>query len=253
MFRLSQKSREEIVAQLPKDFRVLDVGGAGAPFRRADYMIDILPYDEIHWDQARGEGMPRFNKTTYIQRDICDRKPWPFKDKSFDYVICAHILEDIRDPIWALDEITRIGKAGYLEIPSRLYETSYGIDGKSVAGASHHRWIIDIADEGVRFTFKNSWTHLPFVANKYPPQGESRFLRLEWSENLKYFENFLRHGGNQCDYLTGKSDPRALHHFYRKLLGTNYFMAELKYWYRNNPRFRSIVQKLTGRGRNTGN
>jgi SAM-dependent methyltransferase len=247
MIHLSGKSREEIVAQLPKNFLVLDVGGAGAPFLRADYVMDILPFEEVHWDQARDRGTPRFDKSTYVQRDICSREPWPFKDKMFDYVICAHVLEDIRDPIWVLDEILRVGKAGYIEVPSRLYETSYGTEGKSVTGASHHRWIVDVVDDALRFTFKLSWVHLPFVAKKQPPQGDARFLRLEWKENLKYKEQVLNNGEEQCEYLLGKSDARTMHHFFRKLLGTNYFLAELKYWYRKNARFRTFVQKVTGR------
>ncbi len=59
-------------------------------------------------------------------RDICDHEPYPFGDQEFDFVICSQTLEDVRDPIWVCSEINRIGKAGYIEVPSRLEEQSWG-------------------------------------------------------------------------------------------------------------------------------
>ena len=43
----------------------------------------------------------------------------PFKDKEFDYVICAHVIEHVNDPIMFKSEIERIGKAGYIELPDK--------------------------------------------------------------------------------------------------------------------------------------
>ena len=75
-------------------------------------------------------------RDTWIQRDICDREPYPFDDDELDFVICSHTLEDVRDPIWVCSEMARIAKAGYIEVPSRLEEQSYGFQGPGRAGAT---------------------------------------------------------------------------------------------------------------------
>jgi ubiquinone/menaquinone biosynthesis C-methylase UbiE len=41
-----------------------------------------------------------FTRDTWVQRDICDHEPWPFEDRQFDFVVCSHTLEDVRDPVW---------------------------------------------------------------------------------------------------------------------------------------------------------
>ena len=44
----------------------------------------------------------------------------PFKDKEFDYVILSHVLEHVPEPFNLKKEIERIGKAGYIELPTKL-------------------------------------------------------------------------------------------------------------------------------------
>src|SRR5204863_8798249 len=42
--------------------------------------------------------------------------------------------------------INRVGKAGYIEVPSRLEEQTLGVHGPWV-GWSHHRWLVDVRSE----------------------------------------------------------------------------------------------------------
>jgi hypothetical protein len=147
---------------LPERSVVLDVGGWAEPTARADWVIDLMPYE------SRGlYGTPvdpaeeRFDATTWVQRDVCDRMPWPFEADQFDFVLCSQTLEDLRDPIWVCSEIQRVGRAGYVEVPSRLAEQSAGLEGP-LPGWSHHRWICDVDDRpGITFTFKTHLVHLP--------------------------------------------------------------------------------------------
>jgi ubiquinone/menaquinone biosynthesis C-methylase UbiE len=46
----------------------------------------------------------------------------PFKDKAFDFVVASHILEHMTDPARFLDELQRVGKAGYIETPHAFME-----------------------------------------------------------------------------------------------------------------------------------
>ena len=70
---------------------------------------------------------------------------WPFEDQFFDFAICSHTLEDVRDPLHVCAELQRVAKAGYIEVPSRVKETCLGHERWNQAGLSHHRWLIEIA------------------------------------------------------------------------------------------------------------
>ena len=126
-------------ARIPRDARVLDVGGATNPIPGADAVLDILP-------------------GASVRRDVCDREPWPFADGEFDFAVCSHTLEDVRDPIWVCAELQRVARAGYVEVPSRLEEQSWGVHGEWV-GWSHHRWLVDVEDCGLVFGHKSHAVH----------------------------------------------------------------------------------------------
>lgn len=95
---------------------VLDVGSGGNPFPRSDVLLDRLTGD----DHRNGESM-------MIDRACVfgDASRMPFKDKVFDFVIASHILEHMSHPEIFLSELQRVGKAGYIETPSALFERLY--------------------------------------------------------------------------------------------------------------------------------
>jgi len=154
-----QSSRERILQRLSDDDLVLDVGGWASPLPRADWVIDLMPYETrgLYGDPPDPKA-ERFGPETWIRRDICDRAPWPFEDGRFDFVICSHTLEDVRDPVWVCAEIQRVGRAGYVEVPSRLEEQAYGIQGPWV-GWGHHHWLIDVGGGEIEFVFKHHVLH----------------------------------------------------------------------------------------------
>ena len=49
-----------------------------------------------------------------------NEKKLPFKDKEFDFVIASHVAEHVEDVSFFLNELSRIGKKGYIEVPTRL-------------------------------------------------------------------------------------------------------------------------------------
>jgi len=140
------------------DARLLDVGGWAKPFRRADAVLDLMPYSSRGMLGFEGDGPERFSAESWIERDICSREPWPFADKEFDFVTCSQTLEDIRDPIWVCSELMRVAKAGYIEVPSRLEEQSYGFQGPWV-GWGHHHWLVEIDRDHIDFIFKHHVMH----------------------------------------------------------------------------------------------
>jgi hypothetical protein len=160
-----QESYDRIIAELADDAEVLDVGGWSRPFWRASWVLDLEAYDTRGLYQrcyAAGDdlqaGEERFTAATWVQRDICDREPWPFADDQFDFVVCAQTLEDVRDPVWVCQELSRVACAGYVEVPSRLQEQTWGVHGPWT-GWSHHRWLIDVEEGRIDFVHKPAFVH----------------------------------------------------------------------------------------------
>lgn len=183
-------SRAEILSRIGEDDLVLDVGGWAKPFARADWVIDLMPHETrglYGYDQGSRDD-ERFSARTWVQRDICDREPWPFDDGRFDFAVCSHTLEDVRDPVWVCSELSRVARAGYVEVPSRLEEQSYGIQGPWV-GWGHHHWLVDVEDGGLVFVFKHHIVHGP-EEYRLPPEyhaglsAEQKVETLFWEATL---------------------------------------------------------------------
>lgn len=170
-----ERNAVTIVERLPDEALVLDVGGWASPFPRADWVLDLGPFETRGlYGYEGGSTEERFTERTWIRRDICDREPWPFADDQFDFVVCAHTLEDIRDPVWVCQELRRVGRAGYIETPSRAEEQSWGVQGPWV-GWSHHRWLVDVVHGTLRFVMKPAVLH----ARDHFPGGHADALSDE--------------------------------------------------------------------------
>ncbi len=200
-----QKNSDIIMAQLQPSDVVLDIGAWAHPFNRANYVVDLAPYETRgYYNRSFAKNNPippiggtveYFTKETWIQRDICSREPYPFADKQLDYVICSHTLEDVRDPLWVCSEMIRIGKRGYIEIPSRIWESSRGLE-DGIVGLSHHRWLIDIRGNEISFTMKFHTIHshwkfsLPAKFVRSLPK-EKEVQWLFWDDSFSFREVVL--------------------------------------------------------------
>ena len=187
-----EASARRILDRLGPDDVVLDIGGWGRPFTRADWVMDLMPYETRGLYGRDGPLPERFTEETWIRRDVCDREPYPFGDKEIDFVVCSHTLEDVRDPVGVCDEMVRIAKAGYIEVPSRLEEQSYGFQGPWV-GWGHHRWLIDVTGQRIDFVFKHHVIH-GRESDHFPPgfqqrlTAEQRVSTLWWEGSFDYAE-----------------------------------------------------------------
>ncbi len=81
-------------------------------------------------------GPRALHEDTWHLADICDRDPWPFADDQFDFAVCVTTLEDIRDPIGACRELSRVAKAGYVEVPTVEAELIYNVEGTASSSAT---------------------------------------------------------------------------------------------------------------------
>jgi hypothetical protein len=209
-----EAARARLLAQLDSDAVVLDVGGWADPFERADWVIDQFPYETRGLYERRGwvaprpgRGPERFSADTWIERDICDRVRFPFADDEFDFVICSQTLEDVRDPVWVCAEVERVGKAGYIEVPSRLEEQSWGVAGAYV-GWPHHHWLVDIDGPRIDFVFKSHAIHSD-PAYYFPREfwlrlpAADRAQSLWWEGGFDYRERVIfEEGAERISYLS---------------------------------------------------
>ena len=210
-----EASTARLLERLGDSDLVLDVGGWAKPFARADWVLDLLPYDTrgLYGYEQGDRDEERFSADTWVVRDICAREPWPFADDQFDFAICSHTLEDVRDPVWVCQELQRVARAGYIEVPSRMQEQAPYIQGAH-AGWGHHHWLVDIGDGSIDFVFKHHVIHgdkrfqVPTkVATKLTP--EERVQTLWWEGGFEARERiFVRSPEELQEYLRAVVPPR---------------------------------------------
>jgi len=119
--------------------RVLDIGSGGEPFPYANFLIDRYPGKTQHrYNPLKTNNLPFANgNVEYL----------PYKSKSFDFVYCAHVLEHVENPVKALTEIQRIGKTGYIEVPTKMSDTVFNF-----AKLNHfHKWHISMVGNTLIF------------------------------------------------------------------------------------------------------
>jgi hypothetical protein len=208
-----EASARQIGEQVGEHASVLDVGGGARPFARADWVLDLLPYaarGQLGWDGDRGA--ERFGPDTWIEHDICAREPWPFAERQFDFAVCSHTLEDVRDPIWVAAELQRVAMAGYIEVPSLREELTYGIQGPWV-GWGHHRWLVLVQDPVVEFVFKH---HVVNRAGSHLAPGaggdltaQDRVQTLWWQDHFQARERIMSSAEELDGLLQGVVSAQA--------------------------------------------
>lgn len=215
---------DEVTGRIAETDRVLDVGGWACPFNRADYVLDAMPwetrgfYGTLGAPQSQGPATERFSRGTWVVRDMCGPERWPFRDKFFDFAVCAHTLEDVRDPLFVCTELVRTAKRGYIEVPSRLTESCRGAERDDMVGLSHHRWLVEIEGSHVRFVQKYHLIHTDFdlslpkhILGSIP--DEQRVCCLFWEGGFTFEEVWLH--GAEAIYSELREFVRKHHRYPR--------------------------------------
>src|SRR5680860_627446 len=124
---------------IPRRALVLDVGSGGDPHPRADVLVERLIF-------SAGERTKGFRRTAATV--MADIHALPFRDGTFGYSICSHVLEHVDDPVVAAAELTRVSAAGYVETPSDLHERLMPL--------GWHRWFVSRTGQVLVFQAKPS-------------------------------------------------------------------------------------------------
>lgn len=110
--QISRSLLEHITKEVVKADKIIDIGGANERFDLPTHILDIQP---------KPAGL---ESQKWIQGDACMQSTYDrFDDNEFDFAICTHTIEDVRDPLVLCQQLSRIAKAGYIECPSVYAET----------------------------------------------------------------------------------------------------------------------------------
>jgi ubiquinone/menaquinone biosynthesis C-methylase UbiE len=130
---IERTRKEALYSLLDKnpDWKVIDIASSNAGWKQADIYTDVIDRSEFY--------KKRYNDTKkFIQCDV-ENTGNLFKDKEFDFVIASHILEHVEDPFKFCEELSRIGKRGYIEVPTPLWDNL--VDGPHFVKYGHKWWV----------------------------------------------------------------------------------------------------------------
>lgn len=166
--------------------RVLDVGSGDKPHWRADVLLD-------HFIDAAHAGQRSGRKTAHVSRPLfdADATAMPFADRAFDYSICSHVLEHVLDPGAVIDELIRVSKAGYIEVPEA--------SSAKILDFPSHLWWVRLDANTLVFTAKADRFHDAEIdayirragieqrlADLLDADFDHRIVSLRWVGTVKY-------------------------------------------------------------------
>ncbi len=136
--------------------RVLDVGSGGYPF----------PLATVHLDGSPGFSPTRYEPLAPVEKPFVtgDVHHLPFQDQSFEFVYASHLLQSVEDPLAACAEIMRVGKAGYIEMPtfgkSTLFSWGKGLMKWYAIGIHQHLCFFEYTDRQLQGIGSPIWRDL---------------------------------------------------------------------------------------------
>ncbi|NLR94586.1 class I SAM-dependent methyltransferase [Flammeovirga agarivorans] len=134
--------KDRFSLSIDPSWRVLEIGGGHNPHPRANVVVD--KYDNTNNGHRAGDIVVRKGQEFIL----ADGENLPFEDNEFDYVICCHVIEHVENPTQFVKEMTRVGKRGYLEMPSLM--------GEYLVPKGSHEWVFMDIDDTVVGLKKNS-------------------------------------------------------------------------------------------------
>jgi len=221
--------------------KILDIGGS--MMQHSTIKIDTLA------DLIRPEDAPyirsKLMAKNFIKVDI-NHEMLPFKNKSFDVVLCTHTLEDLPNPFLVMDEMSRVARRGLIVTPtmgvdmvfSEIDFTDWLTGARRVPGQAHHKWF-----------FINKRSSLSVIPKNFPILYTSDFQVTNWfgeKEMIYVWENDIKYK----EFLS--LNIHNLIDEYKKYINVNrkYIKIGRVLYFVDNPLniFRSLVKLVVKRG-----
>ena len=125
MIKRTSKTFIEYTLSLNSDWNILDIGCGYGANKYANVICDVQDLSKFYPNK------------TFIR--LVEKK-LPFKDKEFDFVIASHVMEHVEDVEFFINELERVSKQGYIELPTML-EDNLVFENKK-----DHLWHMDFDD-----------------------------------------------------------------------------------------------------------
>lgn len=163
--------------KIPEGYLVVDIGSGEKPFWRADVFVDKMSLGNVQraskFDTIHDLGM-------FVDSDVAKM---PFKTHAFDFSFASHLLEHVEDPGQVIREITRISKAGYIEMPNGIIET--------IEPFASHLWFVFRDKKKLIFVRKSKKMHYLLKANgknygSLLGKVDEPFNRLYWKKKIEF-------------------------------------------------------------------
>jgi SAM-dependent methyltransferase len=177
----------------PTSGLVLEIGAGQAPHPRTDVVVDKYIDDDF---ERPGEQGMSFGRPLVV----ADGAQLPFADQSFAYVIAMHVLEHAPDPVSFAAEMSRVGAAGFVQVPSRQSEVTFGWP--------YHPWLIDLVGQQLRFTPRGDAT-APVGPLFHESFASSPLMRLWWAAHRSVWHHSVPWSGHLDVEVDGNSEAPA--------------------------------------------
>ena len=125
-----------------------------------------------------------YYKNKYFVK-ITDKK-LPFKDKEFDFIIASHVIEHVDDISFFLNELARVGKQGYIEVPTKL-EDNLVFENKK-----DHLWhlVFDDVNNKINISKKHQYFEPLLTVSAIKKLNnyfrESLVIELIWKDSIEF-------------------------------------------------------------------
>jgi len=175
-------SLRRLYVPVRKNALVLEVGSGGNPYPRSNVLLDAYEQTrERHWE-------PLVQDRPTV---LAFGENLPFKDKAFDFVIAAHVLEHTPEPEKFLMELQRVAHGGYIETPDAFMER--------INPYRDHRLEVTLRDDCLVIRKKHAWVVDAELVELYEhrakrrvtqqliPLNPSEFhVRYYWKDNINF-------------------------------------------------------------------
>lgn len=174
MIRRTSKSWVKDLLTGHPEWAILDLGCGRYAWEEATHHADRVDHSDL-----------------YKHHTVCDAHDTPYEDNQFDFVICSHIAEHMPDMPKFLNEVSRIGKAGYIEVPSPFFENL------TFGNMYEHCWWVEFDDGDNHLTYT---TKMSLVKERLWPEELKRLedyfrtqmvTQLYWEDDIQYKQTYI--------------------------------------------------------------
>ena len=176
--RTSKVYIQSILSKEP-DWKILDIGCGYGANKFANTICDVQDLSKFYKDR------------NFIK---LENKQLPFKDNEFDFVIASHVLEHVEDFKFFINELERVSKKGYIELPTKL-EDNLVFENKK-----DHLWHMDFDDVNSKLLISNKLQYIEpiltvsMIQNLRENFKGSLVLELYWEDKIDY--DFVQNNQN---------------------------------------------------------